>query len=112
MCVVGGLASPSLHHRLSVSTSAAPGHGAYTGNVDRLVLQRVAGRGVAARVLLEHRNPQGDGDGLQAGGAVHPLARVAGVAVGLVDDLRNPVEVNVLPVERTRQYVNAPLNTN
>lgn len=96
-----------------VLTSAAPRHCTYACNVDGLVLQGVAGRGVAARVLLEHGYPQGDGHGLQAGQAVQPLARVAGVAVGLVDDLRNPVEVNVLPVETiNEQYINDQLPVN
>lgn len=93
--------------------SATPRRGAYTGDFDGLVLQGVAGRGVAARVLLEDGDPQGDGDGLQAGRAVHPLAGVAGVAVGLVDNLRNPVEVDVLPVDRRRQLkTNNQLQTN
>jgi len=90
-----------LHHVTTpVLASAASRRGTYTGDVDGLVLQGVAGCGVAARVLLEDGYPQVDGDGLQAGLAVHPLARVAGVTVCLVDDLRNPVEVDVLPVER------------
>ena len=87
---------------MSLRPSAAPGHGADAGDVDGLVLQGVAGPGEAGRVPLQDRHPQGDGDGLQAGRALHALAGVAGVAVGLVDDPGDPVQVNVLPVEGIR----------
>jgi len=82
--------------------SAVPGDGTYTSDGDQLKVQGVAGRGEAAGVLLEHRHPQGHGDGLQAEGRVQAPAGVAGVAAGLVDDLRHPVQVDVLPGERRR----------
>lgn len=41
-----------------------PGDGTYTSYGDELKLQRVAGRGEAAGVLLEDGHPQGHRDGL------------------------------------------------
>ncbi|TNN43189.1 hypothetical protein EYF80_046600 [Liparis tanakae] len=94
---------PSLAQSIAkILSKAVPGDGTYTRDGDELKVQGVAGRGEAAGVLLEHRHPQGHGDGLQAEGRVQAPAGVAGVAAGLVDDLRHPVQVDVLPGERRR----------
>ena len=78
-----------------------PGDGTQTGYGDELKLQGVAGRGEAVGVFLEDGHPQGHGDGLQAKSVVEPPAGMAGVAAGLVDDLRHSVQVDVLPGDRS-----------
>lgn len=78
-----------------------PGDGTYTGDSDEFKFQRVAGCGEAAGVLLEDRHLQGHGDGLETKSVVQPPAGVTGVAAGLMDDLRDPVQVDVLPDERS-----------
>lgn len=77
-----------------------PRDGTQAGHGDELVLQGVGGCGEAAGVLLEDRHPQGHRDGLQAQAVVQAPARVARVAAGLVDHLRNPVQVDVLSGDR------------
>lgn len=77
------------------------GRGANAGYVDGFEFQR---EGRASWVLAEHRHLQGDGDALQAGGTVHPSARVAGKTLCLVDELGHPVSVEFL-TEMTLQTI-------
>ena len=76
------------------------GDSTYTSYGDELKLQRVAGCWETVGVLLEDRHLQGHGYGLQTKSSVQPSAGVAGVAAGLMDDLRHTVQVDILPGER------------
>lgn len=79
------------------SGSVVPGDDAQTRHCNELIVHGVAGGGEAGGVLLQDRHPQRHRDGLQAVAAVQTRAGVSAVAAGLVDHLRDAVQVDVLP---------------
>lgn len=83
--------------------SAVPGESTNARYGDELKVQRVAGCWEAVGIFLEDGHPEGHGDGLQTERVLQPVAGVSGVAAGLVDDLRHPVQVNVLSVEPEKE---------
>lgn len=82
--------------------SAVPGESTYARYGDELKVQRVAGCWEAVGIFFEDGHPEGHGDGLQTERVLQPITRVSGVAAGLVDDLRHPVQIDVLSVEPER----------